>query len=97
MSTFIVCILSIFGKKISKSQKMLLSADSIPRFARKRASDDLTFYTPPGSPFQGEPPYAAPPVCTECRKGSKMRNTVAGSIQKIFNILGLNFSIKILN
>jgi len=80
-------ILSIFGKKASKSQKMLLSADSISRFARKREPIDLTFSTPPGSPRQGLLPTAPPPVCTDCRRGSKTRNTVGGSIQEILYIM----------
>ncbi len=63
---------------------MLKSADSIPRFARKRASNDPTFDIPSGSRFQDLAPYGCPPMCTECTRGSKTRNTVRWSILKEF-------------
>ena len=62
MSTCIVCILSIFGKKGLKRPKMLLSVESIRLVARKRNPIDPTFSTPPGSPFRALTPYGSPPT-----------------------------------
>jgi hypothetical protein len=59
-----------------KHLKYGMSGDSVPAVARKREPIALFFCTPPGSPFQGEPLYGCPTVCTDCRRGSKMRNNV---------------------
>ena len=41
---------------------MTLGGHSIPGFARKRALDGPTFYTPPGSASNGLLPYGCPPM-----------------------------------
>ena len=71
MSTCIVCILSIFGKKGLKRPKMLLSAASISIIARERALDGYTFSTPPGSPFRALVPERYPELEPKCRRGEK--------------------------
>ena len=60
MSTCIVCILSIFGKKGLKRSKMLLSAESIRPVARERALDGCTFSTLPSSQFRALVPISDP-------------------------------------
>ena len=71
MSTCIVCILSIFGKKGSKRPKMLLRAESISPVARERALDGYTFSTPPGSPFRDLAPLSVPPTEPPRHRGEK--------------------------
>ena len=61
--------------KIKIFNKVSKSADSIPQFARKRALDGPTCYTPPGSPFRGLAPYGCPPQCAGCARAPKTRNT----------------------
>ena len=71
MSTCIVCILSIFGKKGLKRPKDPMGAESIPPVARERARIGYTFSTPPGSPFQDLAPYGSPLVEPKCHRGEK--------------------------
>jgi hypothetical protein len=71
MSTCIVCILSIFGKKGSKLSKNPMGAESISPVARKREYLGHTFSTPPGSPFRALPVYASPLMEPKCHRGEK--------------------------
>ena len=71
MSTSIVSILSIFGKKGFKKPKMLLRAESISPVARKRARIGPTFSTPPGSPFRDLAPHGPPELEPKCHRGEK--------------------------
>jgi hypothetical protein len=52
--------LTLNHKKSQKVTKMLLSADSISRFARKREPIGYIPDTPPDSAFQGDTPYGRP-------------------------------------
>ena len=71
MSTCIVCILLIFGKKGLKRPKMLLRAKSIRPVARKREPIAPTFSTPPGSPFHALTLERYPEVEPKCHRGEK--------------------------
>jgi hypothetical protein len=63
---------------------------------RKRAQIGPTFYTPSGSVFQGLVPITYAPVCNECGRRSKTRNTFYFSIMK-FSINDKIVKYKLLN
>ena len=84
MSTCIVCILSIFGKKGLKRPKMLLSAASISIIARKRELDGHTFSTPSGSPFHALPPERLPPTEPPRHRGEKEEILSMGHYLKFY-------------
>jgi len=94
MSIFIFLMLKIFGEKSSKRPKKALRCGTKSQISRKRALIGPTFCTPSGSASRALPPAAVAPVCNECGRPSKTRNTFFRLIMKIFDCSGLTFSIK---